>query len=169
MRILEQVLRNREDIDPTVVAELTDGWSFTSMKQLAVSLFMSETNETGQIPRERIEEIIENSGVIPLSNPRFLDSVIRRTAGTTQPPMEALSSEYPDDFLDQLYLMAVGEDYAGTQRIIEVLNDGMPLSKNDREFLAKHPYLLNGSPEDRLTRLLRAKKSSDRLHRIMGR
>ncbi|MCK5265303.1 MAG: ATP-binding protein [Candidatus Thorarchaeota archaeon] len=169
VRILEQVLRNREDIDPTVVAELTDGWSFTSMKRLSVSLFMSETNETGQIPREQIEEIIENSGVIPLSNPRFLDSVVRRTAGTTQPPMEALSSEYPDDFLDQLYLMAVGEDYAGTQRIIEVLNDGMPLSKNDREFLAKHPYLLNGSPEDRLTRLLRAKKSSDRLHRIMGR
>jgi len=169
VRILEQVLRTREDIDPTVVAELTDGWSFASMKRLAVSLFMSEVNEAGQIPREQIEEMIENSGVIPLSNPRFLDSVIRRTAGTTQPAMDALSTEYPDDFLDQLYLMAVGEDYAGTQRVIEVLNDGMPLSKDDREFLARHPYLLNGNPEDRLTRLLRAKKSSDRLQRIMGR
>lgn len=169
VRILEQVLRNREDIDPTVVAELTDGWSFASIKRLAVTLFMSETNETGQIHREQIEEIIEKSGVMPLSNPRILDSVIRRIAGTTHPPMDALSSEYPDDFLDQLYLMAVGEDYAGTQRVIEILNDDMPLSKDDREFLARHPYLLNSSPEDRLTRLLRAKKSSDRLQRIMGR
>jgi SpoVK/Ycf46/Vps4 family AAA+-type ATPase len=129
VRILEQVLRNREDIDTTVVAELTDGWSFASVKRLAVSLFMSQMNETGQIPREQIEEIIENSGVMPLSNPRFLDSVIRKTSGTTQPSMDALNNEYPDDFLDQLYLMAVGEDYAGTQRVIEVLNDGMPLSK----------------------------------------
>ncbi|MGY5873091.1 MAG: ATP-binding protein [Candidatus Thorarchaeota archaeon] len=169
VRILERILRDREDIDPTVVAELTDGWSFASMKRLAVALFMSETTEAGQIPQEQIEEIIESSGVMPLSNPRYLDSVTRRTAGTTQPPMDSLTSEYPDDFLDQLYLMAVGEDYAGTQRVIEVLNDGMPLSKEDREFLSRHPYLLKGSPEDRLTRLLRAKKSSDRLQRIMGR
>ncbi|TFG97957.1 ATP-binding protein [Candidatus Thorarchaeota archaeon] len=169
VRVLEQVLRNREDIDPIVVAELTDGWSFTSVKRLAIALFMSETSGSGQIPREQIEELIENCGVLPLNNPRVLDSVIRRTTGTNQPQMESLSSEYPDDFLDQLYLMAVGEDYPGTQRVIEVLNDGMPLSKEDREFLAKHPYLLNGSPEDRLTRLLRAKKSSDRLQRIMGR
>ncbi|TFG29095.1 ATP-binding protein [Candidatus Thorarchaeota archaeon] len=169
VRIIEQILKSREDIDPTVVAELTDGWSFASMKRLAISLFMSETSEAGQIPREQIEEIIEKSGVIPLGNPRYLASVIRRTVGTTQPPLDALNAEYPDDFLDQLYLMAVGEDYAGTQRVIEVLNDGMPLSKEDREFLAKHPYLLSGNPEDRLTRLLRAKKSSDRLQRIMGR
>ena len=169
VRVLEHILRNREDIDPTVVAELTDGWSFASIKRLAVSLYMSEISEAGQIPREQIEEIIESSGVMPLSNPQFLDSVVRRTAGTTQSPMEALTDEYPDDFLDQLYLMAVGEDNPGTQRVIEVLNDGMPLSKDDREFLAKHPYLLGGSPEDRLTRLLRAKKSSDRLQRIMGR
>jgi hypothetical protein len=80
-----------------------------------------------------------------------------------------LSEEYPDNFLDQLYLMAVGEDYAETQRIIEVLNEGLPLSVKDREFLSRYPFLLNGSTEDRLTRLLRAKKSSDRLHRIMGR
>jgi len=169
VRILEQILKSRDDIDPTVVAELTDGWSFASMKRLAVALFMSETSDAGQIPREQIEGIIEKSGVVPLSNPRFLDSIVRKTAGTMQPPMDALSSEYPDDFLDQLYLVAVGEDYAGTQRVIEVLNDGMPLSKDDREFLARHPYLLSGSPEDRLTRLLRAKKSSDRLQRIMGR
>ena len=169
VRILEQILKSREDIDPTVVAELTDGWSFASMKRLAVALYMSESSEAGQIPREQIEEIIKKSDVVPLSNPRFLDSVVKRTTGTTQPPIDALSSEYPDDFLDQLYLMAVGEDYAGTQRVIEVLNDGMPLSKEDREFLARHPYLLTGSPEDRLTRLLRAKKSSDRLQRIMGR
>jgi len=169
VRVLEHVLRNREDIDPTVVAELTDGWSFASMKRLAVSLFMLEPTDSGQIPREKIEELIAESGVIPLSNPRHLDSIIQKTSGTSRPNFDRLSGEYPDDFLDQLYLMAVGEDYAGTQRVIEVLNDGMPLSKEDHEFLARHPYLLNGTPEDRLTRLLRAKKSSDRLQRIMGR
>ena len=62
VRILEQILKNREDLDPTVVAELTDGWSFASMKRLAVSLFMSEAAESGQIPTEQIEEIIEKSG-----------------------------------------------------------------------------------------------------------
>lgn len=169
VRVLEHVLRNREDIDPTVVAELTDGWSFVSMKRLAVSLYMQEPTESGQIPREQIEELIEKSGVIPLNNPRYLDSVTQKTSGKIQPQFDRLSGEYPDDFLDQLYLMAVGEDYSGTQKIIEVLNDGMPLSREDHEFLAKHPYLLNGTPEDRLTRLLRAKKSSDRLQRIMGR
>ncbi len=169
VRVLEQVLRNREDIDPTVVAELTEGWSFASMKRLAVSLFMLESTDSAQIPREQIEDLIGKSGVIPLNNPRYLDAIMRKTTGTTQPQLDKLSGQYPDDFLDQLYLMAVGEDYTGTQRIIEVLNDGMPLSKEDHDFLARHPYLLNGSPEDRLTRLLRAKKSSDRLQRIMGR
>ncbi len=169
VRVLEQTMKDRDDIDPTVVAEITDGWSFAGMKRLAVALYMSEPVEGGQIPREKIEEMIEESGVLPLSNPRFLDSIVRRTTGTAQPQMGTLDNEYPDDFLDQLYLMAVGEDYTGAQRVIEVLNNGMPLSKEDREFLVRHPYLLSGNPEDRLTRLLRAKKSSDRLQRIMGR
>jgi SpoVK/Ycf46/Vps4 family AAA+-type ATPase len=169
IRVLEQVLKGREDIDPTAVAELTEGWGFTSVKKLAVSLFMSDKSESGQIPRDRIEEMIENSAVIPLSNPRYLESIIKATRGSTQPELENLNAEYPDDFLDQLYLMAVGEDYTATQRIVEVLNDGMPLSNEDREILTRYPFLLSGTPEDRLTRLLRAKKSSDRLQRIMGR
>jgi SpoVK/Ycf46/Vps4 family AAA+-type ATPase len=169
IRILEKALKNREDIDPAVVAELTDGWGFSSVKHLAVSLFMTEKNETGQIPRDTIEELISNSGVIHLSNPRYLESVAKSTEGATRPQIASLNKEYPDDFLDQLYLMAVGEDYSATQRIIEVLNDGMPLSKEDREILARYPFLLTGTAEDRLTRLLRAKKSSDRLQRIMGR
>jgi hypothetical protein len=76
---------------------------------------------------------------------------------------------YPDSFLDQLYLMAVGEDFAKTQRVVESLNAGLPLSSNERSFLSQYPFLLGGTPEDRLTRLLRAKKSHDRLARIMGR
>jgi hypothetical protein len=169
VRVFEQVLKGREDIDPAVVAELTEGWGFSSVKKLATSLFMTERNEAGQIPRDKIEEMIENSGVIPLSNPRYLESIVKATRGLVPNEIGKLNSEYPDDFLDQLYLMAVGEDYAATQRAVEVLNDGMPLSTEDREILARYPFLLNGTPEDRLTRLLRAKKSSDRLLRIMGR
>ena len=169
VRVFEQTLKDRDNIDPTVVAELTDGWGYSSTKQLAVSLFMAETEEGGQIPRDKIEEMIEKSGVMPLNNPRYLESVIGRTGGATKHKIETLRTEYPDDFLDQLYLMAAGEDYSATQRAIEVLNDGMPLSKEDREVLSRYPFLLNGTPEDRLTRLLRAKKSNDRLQRIMGR
>jgi SpoVK/Ycf46/Vps4 family AAA+-type ATPase len=169
IRVLEQVLKDRDDIDVSVVAELTDGWGFSDVNHLALSLYMQETSEGGEIPREKVEEIIENSRVAAFGDSMFLESVIRKTRGTRQPELSRLSEEYPDNFLDQLYLMAVGEDYAETQRIIEVLNEGLPLSVKDREFLSRYPFLLNGSTEDRLTRLLRAKKSSDRLHRIMGR
>ncbi|TFG28848.1 ATP-binding protein [Candidatus Thorarchaeota archaeon] len=169
VRVFEQILKNREDIDPTLLAELTDNWGFSDVKRLAISLFMKERDTTDQISRNRIEELIEESGVIPLTNSQFLSSLSQRTSGIAKPKIEELYHEYPDDFLDQLYLLAVSEDYANTQRVIEVLNEGMPLSKPDHEFLSRHPYLLNGSPEDRLTRLLRAKKSSDRLQRIMGR
>jgi len=169
VRVFEQALKGHESIDPTVVAELTEGWGYSSTRQLAVSLFMTETEESGQIPRDKIEEMIDKSGVMPLNNPRYLESVIGRTGGAAKHKIETLRTEYPDDFLDQLYLMAAGEDYSATQKAIEVLNDGVPLSKEDREILSRYPFLLNGTPEDRLTRLLRAKKSNDRLQRIMGR
>ncbi len=169
IRVLEQVLKDREDLDVSVIAELTDGWGFSDVNHLALSLYMHEASEGGEIAREKIEDLIEHSGVAAFGDSRFVESVIRKTRGTREPELSKLSEEYPDNFLDQLYLMAVGEDYAETQRVIEVLNEGLPLSVKDREFLSRHPFLLNGSAEDRLTRLLRAKKSSDRLHRIMGR
>ena len=169
IRVLEQILKDREDLDVSVIAELTDGWGFSDVNHLAMSLFMQEVAESGEMPRENLEELIEQSRVAAFGDSKFLEAVIRKTRGTQQPELSKLSEEYPDDFLDQLYLMAVGEDYAETQRVIEVLNEGLPLSVKDREFLSRHPFLLTGSAEDRLTRLLRAKKSSDRLHRIMGR
>ncbi len=169
IRILEQVLKDREDLDVSVIAELTDGWGFSDVNHLAMSLYMQEAGEGGEMSREKIEELIEQSRVVAFGDSRFLESVIRKTRGSRQPELSKMNEEYPDEFLDQLYLMAVGEDYTETQRLIEVLNEGLPLSAKDREFLSRYPFLLNGSAEDRLTRLLRAKKSSDRLHRIMGR
>jgi len=169
IRVLEQVLKDRDDLDVSVIAELTEGWGFSDVNHLAMSLYMQETDEGGEMSREKVEELIEQSRVAAFGDSRFLDDVIRKTRGTRPPELKKLSEEYPDDFLDQLYLMAVGEDYAETQRVVEVLNEGLPLSVKDREFLSRYPFLLSGSTEDRLTRLLRAKKSSDRLHRIMGR
>jgi len=169
IRVLEQVLKGREDFDVSVVAELTEGWGFSDINHLATSLYMTDEAESGEITRERIEELIEHSGVAAFGDSRFLDSLVRKTSGARQPELSKISEEYPDEFLDQLYLMAVGENYAETQRVIEVLNEGLPLSAKDKEFLSRHPFLLTGSAEDRLTRLLRAKKGSDRLHRIMGR
>ncbi|MFW9975739.1 MAG: AAA family ATPase [Candidatus Thorarchaeota archaeon] len=169
VRILEQVLGGGEDFDISVIAELTDGWGFLDVSHLAMSLYMRETKESGELSREKIEELIENSRVAAFGDLRFFNSVVRKTRGAQPTEFSKLSEEYPDDFLDQLYLMAVGEDYTETQRVIEVLNEGLPLSAKDREFLSRYSFLLTGSAEDRLTRLLRAKKSSDRLHRIMGR
>jgi len=169
IRVLEQVLKDREEFDVSIIAEITDGWGFSDVNHLAMSLYMQEATESAEMSREKIEELIEHSRVAAFGDSGFLESIIRKTRGTRQPELSKLSEEYPDNFLDQLYLMAVGEDYAETQRVIEVLNEGLPLSIKDREFLSRHPFLLNGSAEDRLTRLLRAKKSSDRLHRIMGR
>jgi SpoVK/Ycf46/Vps4 family AAA+-type ATPase len=169
IRVFEQVLKDRENLDITVIAELTEGWGFSDVNHLAMSLYMQEAKEVGEMPREKIEELIERSGVAAFGDSSFFNAVVRKTRGTRQPELGALNKEYPDDFLDQLYLMAVGEDYAETQRVIEVLNEGLPLSAKDREFLSRHPFLLSGSAEDRLTHLLRAKKNSDRLHRIMGR
>ncbi len=169
IRVLEQVLRDRDDLDVSVIAELTEGWGFSDINHLAMSLYMTEEVEGGELPREKIEELIEHSGVVAYGDSRFLDSLVRKTRGAKIPELNKVTEEYPDEFLDQLYLMAVGEDYSETQRVIEVLNEGLPLSVKDREFLTRHPFLLTGSAEDRLTRLLRAKKSSDRLHRIMGR
>lgn len=169
VRVFEQILKDRDDMDPTIIAELTDTWGFSDIKKLAVSLFMTEKTDSGQISRETIEELIRCSNVIPLTNSQYLSEITQKVSGKAHVKVDSLHQDYPEDFLDQLYLLAVSEDYTNTQRIIEVLNEGLPLSKADHEFLAKYPYLLNGTPEDRLTRLLRAKKSSDRLQRIMGR
>lgn len=169
VRVLEQILKGRDEFDVSVIAELTDGWGFSDVKHLAMSLYIQEISEGGELSRERIEKLIETSRVAPFGDTKFLEELIRKTRGTRQPELSKLSDEYPDEFLDQLYILAVGEDYTETQRVIEVLNEGLPLSVKDREFLSRYPFLLSGSAEDRLTRLLRAKKSSDRLHRIMGR
>jgi len=169
VKVLEQILRGRDDIDPSMVAELTDGWSFADVKHLAVSLYMTESVEHGQIAQERLEALIRKSGVLPVGKRGYVKSIAQNLESEKTPKLEQLEQAYPDTFLDQLYLMAVGDDFAGVQRVIESLNAGAPLSSADRLFLSRYPFLLTGSPEDRLTRLVRAKKSYDRLARIMGR
>ncbi len=168
-RILEEILSGREDIDPTIVAELTEGWSYADVKHLAASLFMLDESKEGQTTKERIEEIIDRSGVFPIGRADALETLAYRLEAGDSPEFSRVEENYPDDFLDQLYLMAVGDDFQRTQSIIETLNQGSPLSSKDIDFLSRYPFLMNGTSDDRLTRLLRAKKSSDRLRRIMGR
>ena len=169
VKAFEQILKGRDDIDPSMVADLTDGWSFADVKHLAVSLYMMENSERGQITQERLEALLRNSGVLPLGKKGYIDSIAQSLESKKSPKFGELEQAYPDTFLDQLYLMAVGDDFASVQRVIESLNAGMALSSADRPFIGRYPFLLNGSPEDRLTRLVRAKKSYDRLARIMGR
>ena len=169
VKVFETLFEGRKDIDPTLLAESTNGWGFSDIRHLAVS-FLTDVPESPELlPRIKIEQKIESSGVLGMTRYEIHDSVSRIARGEHSPPVESLQTEYPDDFQDQLYLMAVGDDFQGTQRIIESLNTNLPLTPQDREFLARYPFILTGSAEDRLTRLMRAKRTSDRLSRIMGR
>ncbi|MFX0106731.1 MAG: AAA family ATPase [Candidatus Hodarchaeota archaeon] len=169
IRLLETLLKGRSDLDPTLVAELTNGWSFDDVKTLAVSLLMTEEKGESQATREAMELLIEQSRVFPFASKQRVRELSSRMAGSETPSLSEVEQVYPDEFLDQLYLMAVGDDYHRTQAIIETLNSGLPLSASDQEYLSRYPFLMNGNAEERLTRLLRAKKSNDRLRRIMGR
>jgi SpoVK/Ycf46/Vps4 family AAA+-type ATPase len=167
VRLFEAAFKGRDNLSPTDAAELTEGWSFIETKHLAVKLVLEELGE--EVTREKLEQMIAESGVLPVGRRRALDHLVTRIQGGQVPSIDAVEPEYPDDFLDQLYLLAVGDNYAETQRVIETLNSSLPLSSKDFEYLSEYPFLMKGTPEDRLTRLLRAKKNNDRLRRIMGR
>lgn len=168
VRLFEAAFSNREEFEPTVLAEMTEGWSFGEVKHLTVSLLLTQKNE-GEITTESLERLVTESGVLPVGRKGVFERMTARIQGMQPPTVDALEQEYPDDFLDQLYLLAVGENYSECQRVIEALNSGLPLSSRDFDFLSNYPFLMKGSAEDRLTRLLRAKKANDRLRRIMGR
>jgi hypothetical protein len=113
--------------------------------------------------------MITQSRTIPVKSISGHGSLFGRRTGNLTWDMEAADKVYPDEFVDQLYLMAVGDDYSRTQRVIETLNANLPLSNDEREFLSQYPFILTGSSEDRLARLLKAKRSNDRLRKVMGR
>ena len=166
---IERILKGWDGIELSVLVEMTRGWSFADVKHMAVSLLMQDSEAMGQLSKDQLQGWLERSGIHPVGNRRWVQGVAGRMKGEKPPRLEELEAEYPEGFLDQLYLMAVGDNYAETQRVIETLNSDLPLSSQDRGFLARYPFLLTGNPEDRLTRLLRAKKGNDRLRRIMGR
>ncbi|MFX1439062.1 MAG: AAA family ATPase [Promethearchaeota archaeon] len=167
VRLFEKAFKGRDNLSPTDAAELSEGWSFIETRHLAVKLALEEVGE--EVTREKIEQMIAESGVLPVGRKRAFDHLVTRIQGGQVPSIDTVEPEYPDDFLDQLYLLAVGDNYAETQRVIEALNSSLPLSSKDFEYLSEYPFLMKGTPEDRLTRLLRAKKNNDRLRRIMGR
>ena len=167
--IVESMLQDRKDLEPTTISEIVSDWSFADIKRLAKNLLMQTNEASSQMTREQIEKTIEQSRVAPLGDENAFHYFINEYIGEKKQILSKLEDQYPDDFLDQLYLMAVGEDYHKTQRVIETLNSNLPLTEENREFLTRHPYILSGSSEDRLTRLLKAKKANDRLRRVLGR
>jgi SpoVK/Ycf46/Vps4 family AAA+-type ATPase len=168
-KVFENVLQSRNDIDIGLITEMTDGWNFAGVKHLALSLYMSPPNDSGKMEREQMEQMINQSRTAPIQTGSGLGSLMsHRTEGFAQ-DLATVEKIYPDEFVDQLYLMAVGDDYTQTQRVIETLNANLPLSHDEQEFLSRYSFILTGSSEDRLARLLKAKRNSDRLKRIMGR
>ncbi len=168
-KLFETLLGERKDIDPAVLGELTEGWGFSDIVHLTVGLLTDVPEETSPIPKTKLEQYLQNSGAIPISRKETRDSIASITQGSYSVSVQTVESTYPDEFLDQLYLMVVGDDFQEAQRIIESLNNNLPLTPLDSEFLSRYPFLLTGTPEDRLTRLMRAKRTNDRLSRLMGR
>ncbi len=169
VKVLESLLEGRKDLDSAILSEMTDGWGFSDLVHLATCLLTDVPEESNPIPRSKLEQHLESSGIVGISRRETREGIAHVTKGSYMPSLESVQQSYPDDFLDQLYLMAVGDDFQGTQRIIESLNSSLPLSPGDADFLSRYPFLLSGTTEDRLTRLMRAKRTSDRLSRIMGR
>jgi SpoVK/Ycf46/Vps4 family AAA+-type ATPase len=168
-KVFELILQTRNDLDIGIITEMTEGWSFADVKHLAVNLYMSPPNDTGEIGREQMQQMISQSKIIPIHTINKTESFASQKNGYLTKEIEAADRLYPDEFVDQLYLMAVGDDYTQTQHVIETLNANLPLSNDEREFLSRYPFILMGSSQDRLSRLLKAKRSNDRLKRIMGR
>ena len=168
-KVFELVLQTRNDLDRGLITEMTEGWSFADVKHLAMNLFLNPPNDTGEIDRQQMEQMIHQSRIAPIHTINEIGIGLSRRAGSLTQDIEAAGKIYPDEFVDQLYLMAVGDDYSQTQRVIETLNSNLPLSNEEREFLSRYPFILSGSSEDRLARLLKAKKSNDRLKRVLGR
>jgi len=169
LALLERVFKGRSDFDPSMLAELTERWGFTDLVHLAASLLIAFPQAKTPYSRGAVEEMVSKSGVLPVCSRSAVQRLEPKSRETVAELPGTAVETYPDEFLDQLYLMAVSEDYVETQRVIEILNSGSPLGAKDRAFLVRYPFLLTGSPEERLTKLLRAKKNKDRLSRMMGR
>ncbi|MEM2142944.1 MAG: hypothetical protein QXQ81_06800 [Candidatus Thorarchaeota archaeon] len=167
--IMSQFLKSRPNIDVAVVADLTDGWGYTDLKRLAAVLLIDLPDDDSVKSRERIEEMIVKSTVRPLDRPEVVREIEAQTIGGASSDMSSIEVEYPDDFLSQLYLMAVSEDYVGTLRVVEQLNSRAPLGPAEMSFLSRYPFLLVGRPEERMARLMTAKKTRDRITRVLGR
>jgi SpoVK/Ycf46/Vps4 family AAA+-type ATPase len=167
--LFETLLGERRDIDTSILGEMTEGWGFSDMVHLSVSLLADVPEETSPISRAKLEQHLESCGAIPISRKETRDNMASIAQGSYSAPIQTVENAYPDEFLDQLYLMVVGDDFQEAQRIIESLNNNLPLTPPDSEFLSRYPFLLTGTPEDRLTRLMRAKRTNDRLSRLMGR
>ncbi|MHA1742064.1 MAG: AAA family ATPase [Candidatus Thorarchaeota archaeon] len=167
--LIEEILPSEETTaDRGLIMEFTDGWSFSDTKRLVEMLRLSM--RTGaEVNRRHLEELVEKHGIIPLGGTGGRKEIVRRTQTPSSETLAKAESLYPDDFLDQLYLMAVSDDYVRTQQVVEHLNDSFPLDSRDIEFLSRYPFLLEGSADRRLARLIRAKRTRDRLMRVMGR
>ncbi len=167
--LLVQALASHEDIDIPRLVDLTDGWSYASLRHL-VAAVLAEGGESGEAPSiDRIEKMIEEGLFVPVLATGSTTELEKRLVGGGRGITHVIEEVYPDDLLDQLYLMVVTEDYGTAQQVIEALNEGLPLSDEQVRFLNRFPFLLSGEPRERLARLIRAKKNRDRLMRVMGR
>ncbi len=167
--IIEQLLGERKDLDPALVSELTEGWGFSDILHLATAFLTDVPQETKPYSRTELEKMLQSIGIVALTRKETREYINITAKGSHIPAYPTVDAQFPDDFLDQLYLLAVGDDFQQTQRVIETLNGSLPLTRGDSEFLSRYPFLLTGNPEDRLTRLMRAKRTRDRLSRLMGR
>jgi len=68
-----------------------------------------------------------------------------------------LETSYDLDLLEQLYIMAVEENESSVFSVIKKLNEELPLSKSDQRVLSRYPFLLLGTPDERLKLFFKAR------------
>lgn len=165
-KVISEVLAGAEGIDIPTIIEMTEGWGYSDLLHLATALAIKR--ESGTVTLKDVIDLLQDKGIVPVGGIGGTAEIVRKISGAKMITGQ-MNTIYPNDFLDQLYLMMVSEDYTQSQHVVETLNAGLPLSAKDSKFVARFPFVLLGDQEDRLIRLISAKKNHDRLKRVMGR
>jgi len=79
-----------------------------------------------------------------------------------------VSETLPDDFSEQLYLMAVSEEGEGFSELVHRVNAGEKLDRRLERMLARYSFILFDEPERRIVKLAKARASYERLKRVFG-
>lgn len=182
--------------DINAVVNYTENWEINDIKQLLrIGIFKhflnSELNETSNeithilldliesgeyIPSSlskvstknlKAEEIEEN--LQPIQNMSKIEEEKVKESNIINDYINSIRESRPSEFmLNQLYENAAFLNYNELLLIIDKINKKEPLEENDRNLLAKFPFILSEPPKRAQLNLEKAKKRIDRIKQAFG-